>query len=94
MGQDVIQIHQTSLTGDASQHPVHESFEGCWGVAQAETEDPKLPQPVFGLASGLRGTCQYPLHRSSEKKPDIKISDSLILGNGYESFVVTLFSGL
>ena len=43
MGQDVIQIHQTSLTGDASQHPVHESFEGGWGVAQAETEDPELP---------------------------------------------------
>ena len=85
MGQDVIQIHQTSLTGDASQHPVHESFEGGWGVAQAETEDPELPQPAVRtegslcLASGLRGTCQYPLRRSSEEnkeEPDTKSSES------------------
>ena len=53
MGQDVIQIHQTSLTGDASQHPVHESLEGGWGVAQAETEDPELPQPPVRTEGSL-----------------------------------------
>ena len=56
-----------------------------------------VQKAVFCLASGLRGTYQYPLRRSSEEnqeEPDTKSSDSSILGNGYESFLVTLFSGL
>ena len=53
MGQDVVQIHQTSLTGDASQQPVHESLEGGWGIAQAETEGPELPQPPVRTEGSL-----------------------------------------
>ena len=56
-----------------------------------------VQKAVFGLSSGLTGTCKYPLRWSSEEnqeESDTKSSDSSILGNGYESFLVTLFSGL
>lgn len=101
MGQDVVQVHQAFLTGDVSQH----LSISLSNVARA-LHRPKLrtlnchsPLPVqkavFGLAPGLRGTCQYLLRRSREENQDEpETRDSSMRGSGYKSFLVTLFSGL
>lgn len=104
MDQYVIQVDQTFLSANVRQHLLHPPFKRGRGIVQAKTKDLKLPQPsagtkspVFGLASRLRGTCQYPLRRSSEEnqdEPDTKSRDSSMRGNGYESFLVTPFNGL
>ena len=58
------------------------------------------PEPVvkavLGRASGDRGTCQYPLLRSSEEnqEPLIPSRASLTQGRGYESLTVISFTGL
>ena len=61
MGQDVVEVYQTLLSGDAIQHPVHQTLKNSWSVAQAEAQDqcPLLVEnAVWALASGERGTCQ------------------------------------
>lgn len=83
---------------------LHQSIKRGRGVAQAEAEDSELPQPpsgaertVFGLVSGLRGICQYPLCRSKKEnhnEPETRFNDLSMRGSGYQSFFVTLFRGL
>lgn len=53
MGQDVVEVDQTLLSGDASQHPIHQPLNSRWISAQAETQDLELPVPSVGGESSL-----------------------------------------
>lgn len=58
---------------------------------------PLVMNAVLGLASGAKGTCQYPLHRSREENqedPTTVSKASLMHGRRYGSFLVTLLRGL
>ena len=65
MGQDVIEVCQTLLSGDAIQHPVHQWLKSSWGVVQAEAQDLELPVSSVGgersFGSGLWGEGHLPV---------------------------------
>ena len=59
MCQYIVQVDDTLLPGDAGEHSVHQPLEGRRCIAEAEREDPKLPQSSASaecsLGSGVRG---------------------------------------
>lgn len=102
MDQDVVKVDQTFLSGNVSQHPLsHSNVAGALHRPKQRTLNCHNTLPVqntvFGMASGLRGTCQYLLRRFKEEyqdEPDTKSKDPSMQGSGYESFLVTLCSSL
>lgn len=65
MGQDVIEVYQTLLSGDAIQHPVHQTLKSSWSVAQAKAQDLELPVSSLSgersFGSGLWGEGHLPV---------------------------------
>ena len=62
MGQDVVEVYQTLLSGDAIQHLVHQTLKVALHRPKHRTLNCQCPllveNAVLALASGERGTCQ------------------------------------
>jgi len=62
MHQDIIQIDDTTGTGNARQDPLHQALKGGWSIAEAKWHDPKLPQSLADGESSLGPSFRRQFH--------------------------------